>query len=86
MASYDTDVLTAVECAQYTGANLADIQAICRDAREDPTMEKVVKVPIGGSHGQVRTMYVGDWITSVATGEFVVLPNTSFLALFSATP
>lgn len=86
MASYDTDALTAVECAQFTGSNIGTLQAICRDARLDPTEERTVTVPIGGSHGQVRRMYKGDWLTSVATGEFIVLPDTSFQALFSPTP
>lgn len=86
MASYDLQTVTAVECVQFTGANIGALQAICKDARIDPTEQRTVRVPIGGSHGQTRTMYVGDWLTSVATGEFVVLPNTTFAVLFTATP
>lgn len=86
MASYDLKTLTGTECVQFTGANISALQAICRDARLDPTEERTVTVPIGGTHGQTRRMYVGDWLTSVATGEFVVLPNTTFGTLFTPTP
>lgn len=86
MASYDLQTLTAVECVQFDGSNIADLQAICSEARLDPTQEHTVTVPIGGSHNYSATMHVGDWLTSVETGEFVVLPNTTFEALFTATP
>lgn len=86
MASYDADAaLTAVECVQFTGANITALQVVCRDARIDPTEERTVTVPIGGSHGQTRRMFVGDWLFSVTAGEFVVLPNASFLAIFNVT-
>lgn len=80
---YDTQALTSVAAVQYTGANLADIQLINRDAREDSTNEKFVRVP--DTRGRKRTCYIGDWVISVATGETLVLPNTSFAALFTAS-
>lgn len=88
MTTYDTNALTAQAAAQFDGTavGVAAVQAICRDARSDPTEQRVMKVPVGGSHGQVRTMYVGDWVMSLATGEFIVLPNTTFVALFTTTP
>lgn len=85
MASYDLKTVTGVECVQFDGANIGALQAICREARLDPTLERTVTVPIGGSHGQVRRMYTGDWLYSAATGEFTVMPNTTFAALFQAS-
>lgn len=86
MASYDTQTVTGVECVQFDGSNESAIQAVCREARMDPTAERYVTVPIGGSHGQTRRMYVGDWIFSAAAGQFTVMPNSTFAALFTATP
>lgn len=84
VGSYDADAeLVAVSAVQYTGANLADVQTICRDAREDPTMQKVVLVP--DTRGRKRVLHIGDWIFSVATGVFVVVDNATFDAIFNET-
>lgn len=86
MPSYDQAAVTGVTCVQFDGSNIATLQTVCRDARMDQTMERTVTVPVGGSHGQVRRMYVGDWLFSAATGEFIVMPNSTFAALFTASP
>lgn len=82
MTTYATQTLTGLAAAQFDGtdASFALIQAICRDARLDPTMEKQVRVP-SGSKGVTHVMRVGDWLTTFSAGQFVVLPNTTFLAL-----
>lgn len=86
MASYDLQTVTGVQCVQFDGSNESAIQAICSAARMDPTNERTVMVPIGGSHGQSRRMYVGDWIFSAAAGQFTVMPNATFAVLFTASP
>lgn len=79
--AYDADAtLTGVEAVQYDGTNLADIQAICRDAREDPTEEKIAIVPV--TRARKCMCFIGDWVLSVATGVFIVLDDDSFQAIF----
>lgn len=88
MATYDLKTLTATPCAQFDGtsASLLTVQAICPEARMDMTHDRIVRLPAGGTHGTVRTMYKTDWVFSVATRIFVVMDNASFTALFTATP
>ncbi len=88
MATYDLVTLTETPAAQFDGTadSLADLQAICSEARLDPTMEPVVTLPIGGSHGARATMHKGDWLVSVEGGEYLVLPDASFAAMFEETP
>lgn len=82
MTTYSSTTLSGIAAAQFDGtdASFAAIQAICRDARLDPTMEKQVRIPLGAK-GRTHVMTVGDWVTTVATGQFLVLSAANFAAL-----
>lgn len=88
MTTYDLQTVTALAAAQFDGtdASITAIQAICRDAKADPTMERTVRIPVGNSHNSIRTMYVGDWVVLGATGKFTIMDNTTFTTLLTATP
>lgn len=84
MTTYSTQTLSGITAAQFDGttASFDLVRAICADARMDPTHERQVRVPAGGSHGLVRTMHKNDWIVSVVAGEFIVIPNATFAFIF----
>lgn len=85
MTTYDQAGLTALTAAQFDGtqASIDAIMAICRDARVDPTMERVIRIP--ATHGRSRLMYTGDWLNSPVAGSFTVYSNAEWTALFAAS-
>jgi hypothetical protein len=78
--------IRSVSSALFDGSadSVVAVQAICPEARLDPTMEQFMWIPTG-ARASTQRLYVGDTLLSAATGQFTILRPSTASALLTTT-